>query len=101
MLAVRQIGSSNQEDRPDQRGIDPSCSGNWREGGLSDTEVFLGETMAAGPMQEHHYAPADPRPNPLRLILSVLLFPVKLGAAFLLNLPRMDNVWDALRRRWR
>lgn len=99
MLAVRQIGSSNQEDRPDQRGIDPSRSGNWRQGGLSDTDVFLCEKVAAGPMEEHHYESADIRPNPLTLVLSALVFPMKLGAAFLLNLPRMDSVWDTLRRR--
>jgi len=99
MLAVRQIGSSNQEDRPDRRGIDPSRSGNWWEGGLSDTEVFLCETVAAGPMEAHDYEPVGNRPNPFMLVLSVLLFPVKLGAAFLLNLPRMSSVWDALRRR--
>ena len=99
MLSVRQIGSSNQEDRPNQRGIDPSRSGTWREGGLSDTEVFLCENVAAGPMGKHRYEPAGVRPNPLRLVLSALLFPVKVGTAFLLNLPRMDDVWDALRRR--
>lgn len=101
MLSVRQIGSSNQKDRPDQRGIDPSRSGTWREGGLSDTEVFLCENVAAGPMGQHRYEPVGVRPNPLRLILSALLFPVKLGTAFLLNLPRMNSLWDALRRRLR
>jgi hypothetical protein len=101
MLAVRQIGSSNQEDRPDRRGIDSSRSGNWRKGDLSATDVFLCETVAAGPMEKHRYPPSERRPNPLMLALSAVLFPVKLGAAFLLNLPRMDSVWDTLRRRLR
>lgn len=101
MLAVRQIGSSNQKDRPDRRGIDPSRSGNWRAGGLSDTEVYLCETVAAALMAEYDYEPTNPPINPLALVLSAMLFPVKLGAAFLLNLPRMDSVWDTLRRRLR
>ncbi|WP_263786845.1 sulfotransferase family protein [Salinibacter grassmerensis] len=102
MLSVRQVGSSHEEDRPDQRGIDPSRSGNWETGGLSDTEIFLCETITAKPMDDlYDYATNGNRPNPLMLILSVLLFPVKLGAAFFLNLPRMDSVGDALRRRLR
>ncbi len=101
MLSVRQIGSSHQEDRPDERGIDSSRAGTWHEGGLSDTEVFLCETVAEASMKEHGYEPADRDPNPLRLMLSLLLFPIKLGGAFLLNLPRMDDVRDAVRRRWR
>jgi len=101
MLAVRQIGSSNQEDRPDRRGIDPSRSGHWRDGGLSDTEVFLCETVAAGPMDLYGYETSDSRPGPLMLALSALLFPVKLGAALLLNLSRMERIWDTLRRRLR
>lgn len=101
MLSVRQIGSSNQEDCPNQRGIDPSRSGNWRESILSDTEVFLCQSVAADPMETYAYEPANVRPNPVVLVLSALLFPVKLGAALLLNLQRMDNIWDALRRRFR
>jgi hypothetical protein len=101
MRSVRQVGSSHREDRPDQRGIDPSRSGNWRTDGLSDTEIFLCETVTAAPMGRCGYETNDSRPGPLMLALSALLFPVKLGAALLLNRSRMERIWDALRRRLR
>ena len=41
MLAIPQIGSSIESDNPGKIGIDASRSGNWRKGGLTQTEVFL------------------------------------------------------------
>ena len=99
LLNVRKIGSSSEEDRPDERGIDASRTGTWRDGGLSDTEVYLCQTMAAPVLDGLPYTAADVRPDPLALVGHGLSFPLKLGMAFLVNLRRMNNVWDTIRRR--
>jgi hypothetical protein len=99
MLAVRQVGSSNAEDQPEQRGIDADRAGTWRDGGLTDTEVYLCQKMIAAQLEGLPYTPVDVSPNPLELVGRALSFPLKLGAAFLVNLHRMNNVWDTIRRR--
>lgn len=101
MLAVRQVGSSNQQDRPEERGIDKNRSGNWREGGLTETEVFWCQKLTSGTLEALPYSTEEVHPNPLALALSSVYFPLKLGVAFLLNLSRMNSIVDTLRRRLR
>ena len=99
LLDIRQIGSSSREDRPDARGIDASRRQAWRTGGLSDTELYWCQWVAGDLLERLPYAPEDVTPNPLRLAGSALAFPLKLGAAFLLNLHRMRDVVETVRRR--
>lgn len=99
MLMIPRVGSSNRPDRPEETGIDPDRASRWREGGLSDTEVWLCQRIAADRLDAHGYRREDVRPNPLRLLLELLAFPLKTGAALLANLGRAKSLWSAVRRR--
>lgn len=99
LLEVPQVGSSSEEDRPDQKGINRARAGSWREGGLSPTEVFLCQKITAGEMKRHGYHPAPVRPDLPRLLYGAASLPVKLGLAFLLNLGRMRSIAETIKRR--
>ena len=99
MLEVPQVGSSSGPDRPNRRGIDRSRAGSWRNGGLSDAEVFLCQKVTGSFMRRHGY-PVEPIvPNALRLVGSVLALPPKLALALAMNLGRIKSFREALRRR--
>jgi omega-hydroxy-beta-dihydromenaquinone-9 sulfotransferase len=99
MLEVPQIGSSSGLDDPERRGISRERAGNWRKGGLSPTEIFLCQKLTGALMRQHGYPLAWARPNPLRLCLSIVLFPIKTALALLLNLRRMRSIKETIRRR--
>ena len=99
MLAVPQVGSSSGRDHPGQAGVDPDKAGNWRRGGLSLTEVFLCQRVTGRLMKSHGYAPVPVAPSPVRTIWSILSLPVKLALALLLNLGRVRNIRETIKRR--
>jgi hypothetical protein len=100
MLFVPQVGSSSGLDHPEQRGIDRDRAGSWKRGGLSSTELFLCQKIAGGPMQRYGYPLLTPsRPNAPRLVASLVSFPAKLVFALLLNLGRMRNIQETIKRR--
>jgi omega-hydroxy-beta-dihydromenaquinone-9 sulfotransferase len=99
LLEVPQIGSSSKLDQPDRNGIDTSRAGNWHKGGLSPTEIFLCQKLTGSLLRRHGYPLASAHPDPLRLCLSILSFPIKLTLALLLNLRRMRSIKEAIRRR--
>jgi hypothetical protein len=99
MLEVPQIGSSSGLDSPERRGISREKAGNWQKGGLSPTEIFLCQKLTGPLMRQHGYPLASARPNPLRLCLSIVLFPIKSALALLLNLRRMRSIKETVRRR--
>ncbi len=99
MLDVPQIGSSSGLDRPERRGINQDRASSWQRGGLSPTEIFLCQRITGVLMKQHGYVPAEITPNPLRLLWSVGTLPAKLALALLLNLRRMRNIKDTIRRR--
>lgn len=99
MLAVPQVGSSSGQDAPGRAGVDPGRAGSWQRGGLSPTEVFLCQKVTGGLMGRHGYAPVPVSPAPLRVVWSLLALPVKLALALLLNLGRMRNIRETIKRR--
>lgn len=99
LLEVPQIGSSSGQDHPERRGINPERGGSWRTGGLSPTEVYLCQKVTATPAKRHGYVPEPVRPNPLRLAWSLASLPLKLAFALLLNLGRMRNIRETIRKR--
>jgi hypothetical protein len=100
LLKVPQIGSSSGLDRPEQRGIDYTKAGSWRRGGgLNSTEVFLCQKVTGTWIEQYGYSPVPVVPNPLRLGLSMASFPIKLSLALLLNLKRMRNIKETVKRR--
>jgi hypothetical protein len=98
MLVVPQVGSSASEDRPDRTGIDAGRTGQWRTR-LDPAAVFLCQRLAQREMDRFGYPQADVRPNPLAVGWLWLSCPLKLGLALMLNLSRVSNLKDTLRRR--
>lgn len=101
LLRVPRVGSSNVPDRPEERGIDPGRASSWREGGLSDTEIWTSQLISGDVAVDAGYDPAEVRANPLGLAASALAFPLKTGAAVLANLGRYADLVEAVRRRLR
>ena len=99
LLEVPQIGSSSVVDRPERKGINPERAGSWRKGGLNRSEIFLCQKVAGSLMQAHDYELAGLRPNVLRLLYYSLSLPLKLTLAVFVNLKRMRNMREAVRRR--
>lgn len=99
LLEIPQVGSSVQEDQPSEQGIDPSRTSKWKEGRLSDTEIFYCQKTVRDAMQKHEYALQSVQPNPLLLIFSAITFPLKLGGALVLNVSRIQNLAETIRRR--
>ena len=103
MLQVPQVGSSAGEDQPQQLGINPQRAHSWQKdktgSELSSAEIYLNQKINAPLMKKHNYSPVSVQPNVASLMLHLLSFPVKLGGAFCLNLDRMKNIRETLKRR--
>ncbi|MGA9380129.1 MAG: sulfotransferase [Phormidium sp.] len=99
LLEIPQIGSSSGVDRPEQKGIDRERAGSWQKGGLSKTEIFLCQWVTRDTMKNNGYSSLPISPNPWLLIYSIVSLPVQLVLVFLLNLKRMRNITETIRRR--
>lgn len=99
MLQVPQIGSSNIADDLGKKGINTSSVGNWQKGGLSSAEIFLCQWITGSTMTRHGYEPVAITPSLPLLLYAIGTFPLKLLISLLLNLSRMSNVMESLRRR--
>jgi hypothetical protein len=99
MLRVPQVGSSHRPDRPEQAGIDSIVSGRWKHGGLNKTEIFICQKITKEGMKRHEYAPKPVRPHLLALFAQGLMWLIKSGLAFLLNMNRTRNIAETIRRR--
>ncbi len=98
MLEVPQWSSSNEPDS-DTVGIKAQRAERWREGGLTETEVFVCERMVGPAMARHGYTLSNARPPFYRIAGSALLLPFKLAGALPLNLRNLGNPVAALRKR--
>lgn len=99
LKSVPQVGSSSGHDRSEVKGINAERAQSWARGGLQQTELWICQRVTGSLMQQLGYAPAAVRPNPLVLAWYAVLWPVKLGIAFLMNLHRMKNIAETLRKR--
>jgi omega-hydroxy-beta-dihydromenaquinone-9 sulfotransferase len=100
MLDIPQIGSSVVRDRLDKKGIDKSRADSWKQGGLNDTEIYLAQKITKGAMQFFGYEHINVKPNYLYLLYYCLTFPLKIMLSFIINIGRMKNVLEALKRRF-
>ena len=100
MLDVPQIGSSMGKDRPEQKGIDGSRSGSWRNGGLSDIELAICQDVARDDMNRLGYSVESISVSVWRTASSMVVFGFKAVAALILNLHRTTKLRETLRRRW-
>lgn len=50
-------------------------------------------------MKKHAYSPVTLKPNPLSLIYYMVTFPIKIVLSIFLNLNRMRNILETIKRR--
>lgn len=101
MENVPQIGSSSGKDHPDQKKIDPNAASRWQKGGLTEAEIYLCQNICRENMQRHGYPPEVMKTPVFGLLKAYFTFPLKIFVAFFLNLGRMKNVLETIRRRLR
>ncbi len=92
--------SSHKKISSSARGIDPSVVSKWKKGGLLNSEVYVCQSITHKNMVEYGYLSAPV--TMLNRYLSVLLFvflPLKLSLALLLNLNRVGNFREAVKKR--
>jgi len=100
MLLVPILGSSTEKDSKDQLRIDSSKMNKWKNGGLSNAEIYLSQKMSANMLQEFGYPLKEFSSPPLFIIYYLLIFPIKLILAFVFNIHRMANIFGVIKKRF-
>lgn len=100
MMQVPHAGSSSRMDKDAESGIDKSVAGQWKNGGLSQTEIWCCEKIAGEQMKQLGYSASASRPSLLKLLWLGLLLPVKTGISLLMNLNRMKNIRKTIARKF-
>lgn len=98
MLMITQESSSIEPDS-EEKGFKKERAGNWKNGGLNSTEIWLCQQIGKKNMLHFNFELANIHPNILMLFFYVLIFPFKIMASLLMNLDRMKNILDTLKRR--
>ncbi|MCF6149526.1 MAG: sulfotransferase [Candidatus Kuenenia sp.] len=99
MLKVPQVGSSNFINQPDKKGINKDVTGKWQTGGLNSAEIYLCQKITGASMAKHGYGAIPVKPSLFLLFYYKLTLPIKLALAFMLNLKRIKNIKEAIKRR--
>ncbi|MCP4124227.1 MAG: sulfotransferase [Bacteroidetes bacterium] len=100
MLDIPQASSSNEADSK-EKGINKSRAGNWKKGGLNNAEIHWTQSMSGTEMKANGYQLEPVKASPIVKFLYALTFPVKLILAVLMNLNRMKNIFETLKKRMR
>ena len=100
MLNVPVIGSSTENDAKSELIIDSSKINKWKKGGLSNGEIYLSQNLSSKMMDKFGYEKKEFFIPPLSLVFYLILFPLKLGFAFLLNIHRMGNIAEVIKKRF-
>lgn len=99
LLEVPNIGSSLLGDDPVKKGINKDRSGSWQKGGLTTGEIFYCDRITKKIRHENNYPDSGISANPFLVLWYGITFPLKLILAFALNIHRMRNIADTLKRR--
>ena len=99
MLNVPQVGSSTVADKSETKGIDSSRTSGYKRGGLNDAELKICESHVGHNMRYHGYQCDGYQASMMMLAWYWLTFPLKIGVALMLNLNRMKNVVESIKRR--
>ena len=91
--------SSHKKVAPGKKGIDSGATGKWKKGGLSKTEIYLCQQITRENMLRHNYTVEPMQANPIRIALAWLFLPIKLALAVLLNLHRIKNIFEEIKKR--
>ncbi len=98
---VPHIGSSSGMDKRDVKGINSERAQSWEKGGLHNSEIWICQKTCDRYMKRFGYKDVKTSANPFYIIFYYLIFPIKLGFAFLLNLHRMKNILETVKKRMR
>ena len=99
MLNVPQLGSSIGADDSEKFGIDKSKAFTWRNSNISNAELHLLQRFTKVNLQKFGYELEDIKPNYFQVLYWYVMFPVKISLSFMLNLGRMRNILETLKRR--
>lgn len=101
MLQVPQVGSSSGHDNPKSEvGITSRSIRTRFDDVLSNGELYICENNTMSSMQFYGYEPSQFKNVPwFQLFAYLLLFPVKMCIALMLNIRRMKNIKDSILRR--
>lgn len=93
--------SSHKKISSSARGIDPSVVSKWEKGGLLNSEVHICQSITHKNMVEHGYLSAPiTRLNKCLSVSLFILLPFKLSLALLLNLNRVGNLRETVKKRF-
>jgi len=99
MLNVEYNGSSTDINRGKKRyGIQPKVNDSWKKG-LSKAEIFICQWICGKYFDAFQYERIKVGLNPFAVLFHMASFPVKLVGALLMNLHRMRNIGEAIKRR--
>ncbi len=99
MLDVPRVGSSHEQDRPSERGLDPTATARWKQGGLTPTELAICQHITGGHMTRHGYTAEPICASLLALAWCRMTWVFKSALALLLNFHRIKSLRESLRRR--
>ena len=100
MLEVPVIGSSTEKDKKGDMRIDKSKIFKWKNGGLSDAEIYLSQKMSFRMLEAFNYPLQKFVFPPLISVYFLLLLPLKLFLAFLFNFHRMASIIEVIKKRF-
>jgi hypothetical protein len=98
MMNITQESSSLEKDSK-QVGFKKERASNWRLGGLNSAERWICQNMCGENMKRFGFMPDTIQPNYFLLAYYYISFPVKIVLALLMNLNRMKNILETLKRR--
>ena len=99
MLEIPLIGSSSDNDQRTNLQIDMSKIERWKRGGLSNAELYISQIITKDIMLKFGYKIQEFSFSPI-VILYTFIFPFKLLLAFLLNIHRMGNILEVIKKRF-
>lgn len=99
MINIPNVGSSQKQDMPDVKGLDESKTNAWKNGGLTNTEIALVESISGEEMKLFDYLFLNPEKSDIRMGFSYITVFFKLSLSLLLNLKRHKNILSTVKRR--
>jgi len=100
MLKVPKVGSSTEQDAKDTLQIDGTKIQKWKNGNLTNAELFISQFVSYKMMSQFSYELKRFRIPPLLTLVYLITFPIKLVVAFLLNIHRMGNIFEVIKKRF-
>jgi len=99
MLKVACLGSSAGIDKPNEQGISAKHAGSWLNGGLSNVEVGVCQSVVGNEAKLLGYTMKESSITFIQEMISMMTFSFKITLALLLNIRRNKNIINSIRRR--